>query len=79
MSRVVLVTITADFRRLGRALEAAGDNFRLWTDAWVRRARREWDPDYAALLVDDDERAEIEARALGRTLAEIDELPEGRP
>lgn len=67
------VSVKVLARRVQRSMEAAGDQFRLLTDALVRAHGREWEhPDK---VLTDEERDEIEARALGRTLAEIDELP----
>ncbi len=70
----VTFRVAACFRELRRAAERAGDQLRLYADALVREHGREWDPDLQHLLLDDDDRAALEARAMGRTLEEIDDL-----
>jgi hypothetical protein len=60
--------------RMTRSMEAMTDSVRVLTDALVCEFGREWEHPEAVLS--EEERDAIEARRMGRTLAEIDELPE---
>jgi hypothetical protein len=60
--------------RLCRAFESLTDSTRLLTDTLIREHGLEWERPESVLS--EEEREAILARQMGRTLAEIDELPE---
>lgn len=63
-----------NLNRINRAFAAFTDSARLARDSLIRATGREWEhPDW---ILTDDEREALHARALGRTLAAIDDLPE---
>lgn len=68
----LMASATAALRRMTRGFDALSDNARLAAHRFVTAEGREWEhPD--AILADGEIEA-IEARAFGRTLADIDEL-----
>jgi hypothetical protein len=72
-----ITEMAGSLRRIGRAMAAATDATRLATHQWLTEFGRQWEhPD---LILTDDEIESIRARQLGRTLAEIDELPMAGP
>lgn len=71
-----LQRMTWRMRQLRRAVESMGESVRLATDALIRADRREWE--FPEAILGDEERDAFAARQLGRTLAEIDDLPEYR-
>lgn len=76
-SRIVLVRFECEgWRRLKRALERCEDSFAVFADRYVRELGREWDPDYESFLLSEEDLDSLEARRMGRTLEEIDELKE---
>lgn len=64
----------ANFRRMIRAAAAISDAVRLAHHAFVTGTGREWE--YPEAVLDTDELDAIAARQMGRTLADIDDLPE---
>lgn len=74
--RQLMRQAVASLRRFGRAVEAMGDATRLTTHLFVCEFGRQWE--HPELVLSDEEVEQILARKFGRTLAEIDELPERR-
>lgn len=68
---VVLDLRLEDFRR---ACEFAADAMAILVDTMLRMEGREWDPETQHLLLSDEDREALDARAMGRTLEEIDAL-----
>lgn len=66
--------MVASAQKMARSFAALGDATRIAVDAWVLGSEREWE--YPDMVLNDEERDALRARAFSRTLADIDELPE---